>query len=393
MNYINEVLGNHFFIKLFLIPSILGGIYISKNIIYKNQLNVNKYVAYLLYSSNFALWIFILKMLYIEINQVSEYGYLLSDVSLLFIAIAVDYFIVSSYQFIEFTVIPLLLGFCLFYAFSYGLNIKSIIFIGISLITFWLTLYVISKYKASLMDSMFNIALISFSIWFSDIMLSISKFPFNLIYSIGVFFKTFMILLFSKFLFSIISSIVEDYSKFKKYTYIDALTNVYNRRKFEEVMEEITKSDRVKKYSLVIFDVDHFKEINDTFGHNSGDYVLREICYLVEKFLREVEENGQLFRYGGDEFFLIFRNRSGSEIKKVMDQIVRKTSVARFNKDSYEINVTISAGISEIREGMNMEQAISYVDNNLYIAKSKGKNGSYYDKKNRDTEQIGSVKI
>ncbi|PHA05537.1 GGDEF domain-containing protein, partial [Bacillus sp. AFS051223] len=92
------------------IPSILGGIYISKNIIYKNQLNVNKYIAYLLYSSNFAFWIFILKMLYIEINQVSEYGYLLSDVSLLFIAIAVDYFIVSSYQFIEFTVIPLLLG-------------------------------------------------------------------------------------------------------------------------------------------------------------------------------------------------------------------------------------------------------------------------------------------
>uniref|UniRef100_UPI00254B6A07 GGDEF domain-containing protein n=1 Tax=Lactococcus petauri TaxID=1940789 RepID=UPI00254B6A07 len=154
----------------------------------------------------------------------------------------------------------------------------------------------------------------------------LAEFPINFIYALGIFCKTFIILVFARFIFSIILEIVEEYSKYKKFTYIDTLTNVYNRRKFEEIINEIIESEYVPKFSLVLFDVDSFKKINDTYGHSSGDYVLKELCYLIEKYLREWEENGQLFRYGGDEFFIIFRNRSGIEVQEIMNKVIQKVA-------------------------------------------------------------------
>lgn len=378
MDLIKEILGPYFFAKLFLIPAFLGGIFLTKNIIHRSKYAENPYSAFWFYSSNFTLWIFLLKLLFIEIAQDGAYGYLLSDISLIFIAIAVDYCIVTHYEKIEYAMLPLFTIFYLFYIYNYGFHWKSILLVTLSLGLFWLTLYFIAKNQTAVMQSYGKMMLIGLSLVVSVQLLFLSEFAFSLIHSLEIFWKTFILLVIAKFILLDISSIVGEYAKYKRYTYIDALTNVYNRRKFEETMDEILASDQISKFSLVFFDIDNFKHINDHYGHSSGDYVLKEICMLIKKYLRETGENGQLFRYGGDEFFLLFRNRKGEVVRDIMEQIAKEISEYVFHASSNTIKTSISVGVVEITDKVTRDQAIYRVDKHLYIAKENGKNQVYF---------------
>ena len=378
MDLIKEILGPYFFAKLFLIPAILGGIFLTKNIIHRSKYAENPYYAFWLYSSNFTLWILFLKLLFIEIVQSGAYGYLLSDISLIFIAIAVDYCIVTYYEKIEYAMLPLFTIFYLVYIYSYGFHWKSILLVTLSLGLFLLTLYFIVKNQTAVMQSYGKMMLIGLSLSVSVQLLFLSEFAFSWVHTVEIFGKTFILLVIAKFILLDISSIVGEYAKYKRYTYIDALTNVYNRRKFEETMDEILASDQISKFSLVFFDIDNFKHINDHYGHSSGDYVLKEICMLIKKYLRETGENGQLFRYGGDEFFLLFRNRKGEVVRDIMEQIAKEISEYVFHASSNTIKTSISVGVVEITDKVTRDQAIYRVDKHLYIAKENGKNQVYF---------------
>jgi len=378
MDLIKEILGPYFFAKLFLIPAILGGIFLTKNIIHRSKYAENPYSAFWLYSSNFTLWILLLKLLFIEIAQSGAYGYLLSDISLIFIAIAVDYCIVTYYEKIEYAMLPLFTIFYLVYIYSYGFHWKSILLVTLSLGLFLLTLYFIAKNQTAVMQSYGKMMLIGLSLSVSVQLLFLSEFAFSWVHAVEIFGKTFILLVIAKFILLDISSIVGEYAKYKRYTYIDALTNVYNRRKFEETMDEILASDQISKFSLVFFDIDNFKHINDHYGHSSGDYVLKEICVLIKKYLRETGENGQLFRYGGDEFFLLFRNRKGEVVRDIMEQVAKEISEYVFHTSSNAIKTSISVGAVEITDKVTRGQAIYRVDKHLYIAKENGKNQVYF---------------
>lgn len=378
MDLIKEILGPYFFAKLFLIPAILGGIFLTKNIIHRSKYAENPYSAFWLYSSNFTLWILLLKLLFIEIVQSGAYGYLLSDISLIFIAIAVDYCIVTYYEKIEYAMLPLFTIFYLVYIYSYGFHWKSILLVTLSLGLFLLTLYFIAKNQTAVMQSYGKMMLIGLSLSVSVQLLFLSEFAFSWVHAVEIFGKTFILLVIAKFILLDISSIVGEYAKYKRYTYIDALTNVYNRRKFEETMDEILASDQISKFSLVFFDIDNFKHINDHYGHSSGDYVLKEICVLIKKYLRETGENGQLFRYGGDEFFLLFRNRKGEVVRDIMEQVAKEISEYVFHTSSNAIKTSISVGAVEITDKVTRDQAIYRVDKHLYIAKENGKNQVYF---------------
>ncbi|MFQ6323208.1 GGDEF domain-containing protein [Lactococcus garvieae] len=378
MDLIKEILGPYFFAKLFLIPAILGGIFLTKNIIHRSKYAENPYSAFWLYSSNFTLWILLLKLLFIEIAQSGAYGYLLSDISLIFIAIAVDYCIVTYYEKIEYAMLPLFTIFYLVYIYSYGFHWKSILLVTLSLGLFLLTLYFIAKNQTAVMQSYGKMMLIGLSLSVSVQLLFLSEFAFSWVHAVEIFGKTFILLVIAKFILLDISSIVGEYAKYKRYTYIDALTNVYNRRKFEETMDEILASDQISKFSLVFFDIDNFKHINDHYGHSSGDYVLKEICVLIKKYLRETGENGQLFRYGGDEFFLLFRNRKGEVVRDIMEQVAKEISEYVFHTSSNAIKTSISVGAVEISDKVTRDQAIYRVDKHLYIAKENGKNQVYF---------------
>ncbi len=151
----------------------------------------------------------------------------------------------------------------------------------------------------------------------------------------------------------------------------DNLTGIYNRSKFEmELRREIERIRRYKTgtFSLVFFDIDFFKKINDTFGHLEGDNALREIAKLVNAHIRTTDT---LARWGGEEFVIIMPQTSLSKAKTATDiirQIVGDTSFSVIG------NITCSFGISQYKEDDDAQSIIHRADQAVYNAKNNGRN-------------------
>ena len=146
-----------------------------------------------------------------------------------------------------------------------------------------------------------------------------------------------------------------------------------------KVLKEILDSKNVPLFSIALFDVDSFKCINDSYGHLAGDYVSAEsLSYGIKDTLLQERDDGQLFRYGGDEFFVLFRNQSGDKVKAIMDDIQKNISEKDFIYNDTLLNVSISVGVSEIRDEKSLKDIIDKVDKNLYVAKANGKNQVFY---------------
>ncbi len=151
--------------------------------------------------------------------------------------------------------------------------------------------------------------------------------------------------------------------------YHDQLTSIYNRRKTKDFLEEYIKYS--KRYntplSLIYFDIDFFKKINDTYGHDKGDFVLKELSRIVKLNLRDSDIFG---RWGGEEFLIILPNTDINGAKKVAEKI--RTAVK--NSDFDGINVTISLGITQLNMNDDVDSFINRADRALYKAKRNGRN-------------------
>jgi diguanylate cyclase (GGDEF)-like protein/PAS domain S-box-containing protein/putative nucleotidyltransferase with HDIG domain len=155
----------------------------------------------------------------------------------------------------------------------------------------------------------------------------------------------------------------------------DALTGCLNRRAFFERMEEILADYRSagRPLSCFMVDIDHFKSVNDTYGHHTGDEVLRK----VSKVLRDLhEENQVVCRYGGEEFCVML---PGHDLDEAMEQSER-TRAAIMNirlTDPESLRLTASLGVSELKFGAaDVQSLINQADNCLYVAKRGGRNQS-----------------
>lgn len=155
----------------------------------------------------------------------------------------------------------------------------------------------------------------------------------------------------------------------------DSLTQVYNRRYFMERLRQEVK--RVSRYgppvSLLIIDIDHFKKVNDTYGHQAGDAVLSDVARLIKERLRETD----LFaRYGGEEFALIATVTEQAGACVLADRIRALIEKSEFPFGDNRIKVTISIGISTWQPTMNedYEELIRQADTALYRAKEQGRN-------------------
>jgi len=168
-------------------------------------------------------------------------------------------------------------------------------------------------------------------------------------------------------------AIVRDFTdqrRAEKMADTDPLTNIYNRRKFSKLLEQEIK--RVERYdralSIVMLDIDHFKRVNDTYGHDTGDYVLRRVTEIIKENVRITDA---LARYGGEEFVIILPEtdvRGASRLIERMRKTIEKTSL-----DSVGI-ITISAGIAGYIGGDNCKSMITRADKALYLAKEEGRN-------------------
>lgn len=159
-------------------------------------------------------------------------------------------------------------------------------------------------------------------------------------------------------------------------TTIDGLTQAYNRRYFMETIErELNRALRYGRLlSLVMFDIDRFKRINDTYGHLAGDYVLREIAGIVSQNIRREDV---FCRYGGEEFSLILPEIDRESAYQVCEKLRQKVEQHPFVFANENIPVTISLGIrttADGDQGSNVTQFIADADARLFDAKQQGRN-------------------
>ncbi|MGJ0365835.1 diguanylate cyclase [Aliarcobacter cryaerophilus] len=160
------------------------------------------------------------------------------------------------------------------------------------------------------------------------------------------------------------------YKKMKDLASIDDLTKIYNRYYFFNILNqqlEKLKSDKTI-FSLIMFDLDHFKNVNDTYGHDVGDYVLNETCRVVEKDLRE---NDTFARIGGEEFLILLPNTNIEDAFYIAQRIRKNIEQHKF-KDIPKL--TISLGVAEANEPILSTELLKKVDLALYKAKKEGRN-------------------
>lgn len=159
--------------------------------------------------------------------------------------------------------------------------------------------------------------------------------------------------------------------KLKKSSELDYLTKIYNRNKFYELAEkEIRMSKRYKHVSsIMLMDIDHFKNINDSYGHEWGDIVLKELTSEIMKNIRNVDVFG---RWGGEEFVLLLPHTKKSDAIKVAEKIRKLIDESSSPKLK---DVTISIGLAEIdSEDYDIDKAINLADEAMYTAKRNGRN-------------------
>jgi len=154
---------------------------------------------------------------------------------------------------------------------------------------------------------------------------------------------------------------------------LDALTGVGNRFAFSRAYErEHALAVRHKNdLSLLILDIDHFKKINDCFGHLAGDQVLKEVASALQDAMRQTD---MIFRYGGEEFTAILTKTDGDGARVIAERIRRRVEALTILQAGERIRVTISIGIGSLNDANNDRQMFEIADNNLYLAKRNGRN-------------------
>ena len=169
--------------------------------------------------------------------------------------------------------------------------------------------------------------------------------------------------------------LLEKSEKLKKMATIDELTQINNRRSFFEIAErERDRAIRMKTAtSIIMMDLDHFKTINDRFGHAFGDKVLYEFAQTSKKFLRA---NDVFARYGGEEFVLLMSDTSLEKGRIVAERIRKATEEIRLTTDDNRaVQLSVSLGLTEAALGsVTVEQAVKQADEALYQAKNQGRN-------------------
>lgn len=162
--------------------------------------------------------------------------------------------------------------------------------------------------------------------------------------------------------------------RFKEMSITDELTGLYNSRHFfNRLKAEVERTDRYgHPLTLLMLDLDNFKQYNDTFGHLAGDSVLAETGNIIRKSIRSTDS---AYRYGGEEFTVILPESSGQESLYIADRI-RKSfeSEVLFDHKKDGLRITVSIGVAQYVSEEEISAFIKRADENMYAAKNAGKN-------------------
>lgn len=148
----------------------------------------------------------------------------------------------------------------------------------------------------------------------------------------------------------------------------DALTELYNRRSCHSMLSAISQKNEL--YCIVMCDIDFFKKVNDTYGHDAGDYVLQQVSDLIKK---SVSEYGFASRWGGEEFLLVYK--LGYEDTVARTQQLRQSILEHdFTYEKTKMDITMTFGVADGAEFIRYENVIKKADEKLYVGKNNGRN-------------------
>ena len=151
---------------------------------------------------------------------------------------------------------------------------------------------------------------------------------------------------------------------------MDSLTKVYNKKTITEYAQKLVKKEKINRVSIVILDVDYFKQVNDRYGHLYGDKVLTRVA---KKLKEVVGEDGVVGRIGGDEFIVLIKDVTVEELR-IMLKAMRKGLKVSLAQKQPEYMFSTSIGIAQFgKDGSDFETLFKIADAALYIAKEKGK--------------------
>ena len=161
---------------------------------------------------------------------------------------------------------------------------------------------------------------------------------------------------------------------FEQISRVDGLTGLYNHKFFHELLNaEIARADRYKySFSLIMIDIDDFKKVNDNYGHQSGDTILKEIASIFKSYVRITDPT---VRYGGEEFAIILSQTAKQHGRIFADRIVKGVAASKLKGFSHNEMITVSVGLAGYPDDANTEESlIRKTDKALYQAKKMGKN-------------------
>lgn len=153
----------------------------------------------------------------------------------------------------------------------------------------------------------------------------------------------------------------------------DSLTELLNRRTFFDVVKKQVQLDRPTHF-IAMVDLDHFKSINDTYGHVIGDSILKEFANLLKTF---ESPNLRVGRFGGEEFIMYIGNSTHSGAEHIIEKLIEEIRTYTFKpSDTIALNITASVGLSKVENPVALQETVNKADKNLYKAKARGRNCS-----------------
>ncbi|WP_462408633.1 GGDEF domain-containing protein [Neobacillus sp. Marseille-QA0830] len=233
----------------------------------------------------------------------------------------------------------------------------------------WMPLYILFIFFTLGQKRGLYFSLVIFIITLSNGLLYIGRLPAESVDSFLQFYIAtlvyIIVLFFAQHLFKVFTEV----ELVKRHAFLDSLTGIANRHQIDEWLEKMTGDAEVtgKPFSIIFFDIDHFKMVNDRFGHKTGDSVLIEFASLVQKNLRQ----GDMFgRWGGEEFILITESCGGDALQ-LAERLRRIIEDYSFTEAGA---LTASFGVAEYQPFDNIDMLLKRADEGLYLSKNCGRN-------------------
>ena len=166
---------------------------------------------------------------------------------------------------------------------------------------------------------------------------------------------------------------IERYRTLRRAMQCDSLTGLYNHGTVKDKLATAVQqaTDAQRPLSVAMIDIDHFKSINDSYGHPMGDQVIRNLAWFLRQHLRRSDLIG---RYGGEEFLVVLPATDGRRAVARLDSIRRDFGQVKHPFNETWCKATLSAGVTELRDGAGAEALIKQADEALYAAKRAGRN-------------------